>query len=110
MSNHEQEMLEVSFDDNTYQLECALADTGADERYAASSPETAVARSEAEVIVTKALNRLTPREQSIIVKRFWGDLDQREISKIYGMTYANIDKIEAQAFDKLRQHLSRDLF
>lgn len=60
--------------------------------------------------VLNAVKRLTPKQQSVIIKRFGLDgeepLTQVEVAKEVGMSQANVSKIESDSIERLAYLLS----
>jgi RNA polymerase sigma factor (sigma-70 family) len=55
--------------------------------------------------LARALARLTEREREVIALRFGGDLTGPEISKLLGLTVANVQQISSRALRSLRNQL-----
>lgn len=55
------------------------------------------------IILTDMLNRLEPREQKIMILRFFRDMTQGEIAKSMGVSQVQISRLENKILDKLKK-------
>ncbi|NSW56719.1 MAG: SigB/SigF/SigG family RNA polymerase sigma factor [Armatimonadetes bacterium] len=58
--------------------------------------------------ITKALRQLPPREQVIIVLRFFRDMTQQEVGERLGISQMHVSRLQARALRRLRQILGRE--
>ncbi len=58
--------------------------------------------------ITKALRQLPPREQVIIVLRFFREMTQQEVGERLGISQMHVSRLQARALRRLRQIMSRE--
>ena len=57
------------------------------------------------IALKEALKRLSPREWSIVYRRFYGGRTQMEIAEEVGISQAQVSRIEKGAMDKMRKFM-----
>jgi RNA polymerase sigma-B factor len=58
--------------------------------------------------ITKALRQLPPREQVIVVLRFFREMTQQEVGERLGISQMHVSRLQARALRRLRQIMSRE--
>ena len=60
------------------------------------------------VILQDMLSKLTPREQKIVVLRYYRDMTQGEIAKTLGVSQVQVSRLENKIIEKLRQEFDKN--
>jgi len=58
------------------------------------------------VALREGLARLEPREQSVIMLRFFRDMTQTEVARILGCSQVQVSRLERRALERIRSHMS----
>lgn len=67
------------------------------ERGATGSPDASVER---QLLIRRALSRLTPRQRAVVVLRYFDDLTERDTAELLGVT---VGTVKSQTHDALRR-------
>jgi RNA polymerase sigma-B factor len=71
------------------------------------APAGDLERSDDRLVLSESMRTLPVRERKVLALRFWGDLNQREIAVLVGLSQIQVSRLQRRAFERLREALRK---